>query len=238
MVLLSPGVFRMGSVADMPGRRQNGAKVRLTRAFEIGVGPVTQGLWRAVMRENPSRFSSGPIASRRPVEKVSWFEAAAFCNKLSAACGLAAVYTNLVGNKANVACDHRVVGFRLPTEAEWEYAARAGQDHRFAGSDDPDGVAWYRYNAEQSTQPVGTKLPNNWGLFDMSGNVREWCADWYSSHLAGGVDPVGPASGAHRVHRGGSWNDVAEDARVAKRYRSKPHDNSSRMGLRLARTVS
>jgi sulfatase modifying factor 1 len=241
MVRVPPGTFMMGSPPDEPGRDADEAQVQvtLTRAFEVGVFPVTQALWQAVMGNNPSRFKAPADAPQRPVENVSWFDAVQFCNAASAARGLAPAYTIGGGGAPKVECDFGAPGFRLPTEAEWEYAARAGEAHRYryAGSNDPDAVAWHRGNSGGSTQPVGVKRPNAWGLRDMSGNVWEWCGDWYAGQLLGGKDPVGPASGSARVNRGGSWFDLPRSARVARRNYDAPGNRDSTLGVRLLRTV-
>ena len=210
--------------------------VRLTRSYGVGVHPVTQGLYEAVMGTNPSRCSGKSDSARRPVEKVSWFEAATFCNQLSARCGLAPAY-RIQGE--DVRCNFGAPGFRLPTEHEWEVAARAGTDFKYAGSDDLGSVGWVRDNSGLETHPVGQKAANGWGLHDMSGNVWEWCWDWKdsSAYQSGTMaDPVGPQSGARRVLRGGGWLIDASFARVAYRDGSGPSNRNFSLGFRLTRT--
>ena len=160
-------------------------------SFEISTYEVTQEVWEAVMGENPSRFTNCPQC---PVEQVSWDDVQEFLQKLNTRDGR----------------------YRLPTEAEWEYAARGGQESRgytYAGGDTLDAVAWYGGNSGRRPRPVGQKAPNELGLYDMSGNVREWVADWYDDYPAdSAVDPRGPRTGARRVNRSGSWGSYARVA--------------------------
>ena len=212
------GKFMMGSPASEAERSDNEdqVEVTLTRGFWMAKTEVSQAQWEAVMGENPSNFKGG----NRPVENVSWNDAQEFLQKLNARLG------NEDGGK--------VV---LPTNAQWEYAARAGQAHLYAGGSSLDEVAWYNGNSDEATHPVGTKLPNAWGLHDMSGNVWEWCQDWYEEKLSGGSDPSGPDSGADRVVRGGSWSLFASLCRVA--YRNKCFDppySSLIIGFRIVRS--
>ena len=209
-------------------------RVRLTRCIEFCVVPVTQALYEAVMGQNPSHFK-GPM---RPVEEVSWYEAVRFCNGASAAFGLPAAYRIGSGSEPSVEWDQRSVGFRLPTESEWEYAARAGTQHLYAGGDDLDAVGWFSGNSDKQTRPVGLRLSNAWGLHDMSGNVWEWCWDWKGAYAAGAfTDPTGPASGSFRVFRGGSWCSATQYARVAYRDSHSPGDRYCDLGFRLLRTA-
>ena len=160
-----------------------------------------------------------------------------FCNALSRACGWEEAYSIGKGKKPNVSCNSDAHGFRLPTEAEWECAAKAGQDFKYSGSDDPDEVAWHRGNSGSSLRSVGQKKPNAWGLYDMSGNVWEWCWDRYGPYDARTrVDPVGPGAGANRVKRGGAWNLRHAYARVAERDWYTPSSGWRNLGFRLART--
>ncbi len=188
-------------------------KVRLS-GFYLGKYPVTQEQWEAVMGNNPSRFQEG---GDYPVEKVSWDDAKKFIVKLS---------------KMN---DWRYA-FRLPSEAKWEYAARSGgKKERYAEGDDIDAVAWYGDNSDDSTHPVGQKTPNGLGLYDMSGNVYEWCQDWYGEYSSYSVkNPVGPSTGSRRVSRGGSWCHGARSCRSADRYGHSPGLRLNYLGFRLA----
>jgi len=212
---------------------REGVKVTLTRAFLLFKYQVTQALWENVMGANPSWFKG----SNRPVEKVSWFDVVDFCNKLSELEGLEPAYTI---DGENVTCNWNANGYRLPTEAEWEYAARANQSFVYAGSDNLDEVAWYRDNSDtgngRRTHPVGQKKPNGFGLYDMSGNVFEWVWDWdgdYSSQS--GTDLVGPDSGQLRALRGGGWGHYSVHARVSSRARNAPGRDGNGLGFRLCR---
>jgi len=224
LVRLAPGHFRRET-----------SDVRLTHGFSMGVHAVTQDLYEAVMGTNPSAFKGG----LRPVEQASWYDAVRFCNALSAACGLQAAYTIGSGGEPSVSCDFRAHGFRLPTEAEWEYAARAGQDFEYAGSNELDKVGWYINNSSGHTHPVGQKKPNAWGLYDMSGNVWEWCWDRYGDYPNKSQnDPYGPDFGDYRVRRGGSWSSYARLCRAAYRSWFVPGDRSVYLGFRLVLPVA
>ena len=240
MVRIEPGTFRMGSAEG-----DEGHEVRLTRPFALARAPVTQALWATVMDSNPSQFSGDEL----PVETVRWLEAVEFCNRLSARSGLQPAY-GVDGE--SVAYNHPADGFRLPTEAEWEYAARAGQRHVFAGGDDPSLVAvWERFVISATgilkiadRRPLGpvavcSKQPNAWGLYDMSGNVWEWCWDWFGDYPAGPVtDPGGPCDGSLRVIRGGCWGNAdPRFLRVASRHGHLPSTRKDHVGFRLARSL-
>lgn len=182
--------------------------------FYIGETEVTQELWQSVMGSNPSHFSGTNL----PVEQVSWNEIVnEFLPALNAATGQ---------------------NFRLPTEAEWEYAARGGNQghgYTYAGSNTLDDVGWYGNNSNSQTHPAGTKSPNELGLYDMSGNVRDWCQDWYGSYSGDSqTNPQGPSSGSYRVLRGGGWNSHAGYCRVSYRINNHPGYGSVIIGFRLA----
>jgi formylglycine-generating enzyme required for sulfatase activity len=219
LVLIRPGKFMMGSPDSEQGRESKEGpqhEVVITKPFYIGATQVTQAQYEAVMGTNPSSFK-GPT---NPVEMVSWNDAAEFCKRLSPK-------------------TRQVV--RLPTEAEWEYACRAGTETRFSFGDS-DGVlgdhAWCASNSGGKTQPVGQKTPNPWGLYDMHGNVWEWCADWYGDYTNGIVsNPSGPASGTRRMLRGGSWSQGGAGAfRCASRRISDPSVRVNFYGFRCAKT--
>jgi formylglycine-generating enzyme required for sulfatase activity len=211
LVLIPKGTFLMGSPES--DKEHQGDEVQhevmLSNDFFLGVTEVTQAQYQKVMGENPSYFQSDEIqgeSSNHPVEKVSWEDAVDFCKKLS----------ELPEEKKA----GRV--YRLPTEAEWEYACRAGSKSAYSfgdGVDSLDGNAWFKENSDRKTHPVGQKRPNAWGLYDMHGNVFEWCSDWYDDYPKDAVsDPTGSKEGSHRVYRGGSSYDVATNCRSASRY--------------------
>jgi len=218
-VYIPPGSFMMGSPTNESGRgfRETQHRVTLTKGFSMQTTEVTQGQWRAVMGSNPSQFRN--CGDECPVEMVSWDDVQKFISKLNRKEG---------GSR-----------YRLPTEAEWEYAARAGSTTRFCfGDEDSRLVEYARYDVNlwgRSTHSVAQKKPNAWGLYDMHGNVWEWCQDWHGDYPSGSVtDPTGPSSGSNRVLRGGCCYGLAKDCRSAKRHRYKPVNSFSLLGFRLA----
>jgi formylglycine-generating enzyme required for sulfatase activity len=226
-VYIEPGSYTMGSPSTESGRGSDETQhqVTLTKGYYMQTTEVTQGQWKAVMGSNPSYF--GSCGDDCPVEDVSWTEAQAFITALNE--------------------KEQTNKYRLPTEAEWEYAARAGSTTAFAnggisetGCDldaNLDAMGWYCGNANIKTHPVAQKVANAWGLYDMHGNVREWCNDWYGSYPANDVtDPGGAAEGSSRVLRGGSWNNLAQYCRSAERLTSSPGYRINTLGLRLSRT--
>ena len=216
MIRVDGGTFTMGATSEQGSDAADDEKpthsVTLS-SYRIGMTEVTQALWQAVMGSNPSHR----IGSNRPVDWVSWDDCQNFIRRLN----------TLTGEN-----------FRLPTEAEWEYAARGGnksRGYKYAGSNNIDNVAWYSDNSGSQTHNVATKSPNELGLYDMSGNVWEWCQDWYGSYSSGSqTNPTGPESGDGRVRRGGSWNVIAGGCRVSCRYYDVPTYRGNFMGLRLA----
>jgi formylglycine-generating enzyme required for sulfatase activity len=211
--LLPAGTFTMGEGNDAH-------QVTLTKPFEIAVYELTQEQASKVTEVNPSRFRG----LQNPVEEVSWDEAVAFCQKLSEL---------PAEKKAGYV-------YRLPTEAEWEYACRAGTTTKYSFGDSDSELgdyAWYDRISDKRTHPVGQKKPNAWGLYDMHGNVWEWCQDWYGGYPSGSVtDPTGAASGSYRVYRGGSWYTLSGGCRSAIRYRSTPDFRNSYLGFRVLRS--
>jgi uncharacterized repeat protein (TIGR02543 family) len=216
------GTFWMGAQSTNPNGQNYDSEAWVEESpvhsvtlstFYMGETEVTQELWQAVMGSNPSYFSG----TNRPVEMVSW---------------------NTIVNQFIPALN-ALTGrnFRLPTEAEWEYAARGGNqghDYKYAGSNTIGNVAWYYENSNNQTHPVATKSPNELGLYDMSGNVYEWCSDWYGNYSSGSqTNPQGPSSGSNRVLRGGSWNGGARICRVSYRFHFVPADWSNYIGFRL-----
>ncbi|MCD4829809.1 MAG: formylglycine-generating enzyme family protein [Candidatus Cloacimonetes bacterium] len=204
-------------------------------AFSIGKYEVTQVEYEALMGYNPSCFDG----DYKPVECVSWSDALAYCNQLSINEGLTPCY-----DLSDWSCNWTANGYRLPTEAEWEYAARGATntpDYLYAGSDIVDDVAWYGGNNSPSgTKVVGQLQPNGIGTFDMSGNVWEWCWDWYSTnyYYSSPLDnPTGPTSGSGRVVRGGGWYHNASPCQVAHRSHYTLSDSLHHIGFRLCRTA-
>ena len=242
-VLLEAGSFMMGSPTGEPGRseREVQHRVTLTRDLWMQAHEVTQGEWQALMGNNPSRFSS--CGADCPVEMVNWYEAASYANAVSRSEGLEECYElsgcqESPGNDMECSSvtpvDLSCEGYRLPTEAEWEYAARAGTTAaRYCGESEScvRDIAWYSENAGSQTHPVGEKRANAWGLYDMLGNVWEWTGDWYGDY------PMGPTAGTGRVARGGSWNSLARYARSAYRSGSGPGYRYVSFGFRLARSA-
>ncbi|WP_457575848.1 PEGA domain-containing protein [Desulfomarina sp.] len=207
------GCYRMGDTFGGGYSDEKPVHKVCVDGFYIGKYEVTQGEYKKIMGGNPSRFKKG---DRYPVERVSWNDAQAFIKKLN----------NRTGKK-----------YRLPTEAEWEYAARSGgKNEKYAGANRPESVAWFDDNSGSSTHRVGTKSANGLGLYDMSGNVWEWCQDWYDSGYYGKSpenNPGGPSSGSNRVNRGGSWNYAARGVRTANRDRDSPGNRIGNLGFRL-----
>jgi formylglycine-generating enzyme required for sulfatase activity len=208
------GCFQMGSPASEEDRGSNETQHEVcVDGFWMGKTEVTQGQWQKIMGSNPSRFKNG---DNYPVEQVSWNDAQEYIRKLGSRSGKS---------------------FRLPTEAEWEYAARSGgKDEKYAGGSDVDAVAWHMGNSGIKTHPVARKRPNGLGLYDMSGNVWEWCSDWYDSSYYRNSprnNPQGPSSGSYRVDRGGSWDSDAWRCRSAYRSWDSPGYRFSFLGFRL-----
>ena len=236
LVLISTGKFVMGSPDSDPTAKsdeQPQHPVRISKPFYLGIHEVTQGQYRAVMGDNPSRFKG---SDDLPVERVSWLDAVEFCNKLSVR-EHRTVFYRIDGTYVTLVAGN---GYRLPTEAEWEYACRAGSSTRFPFGHDASMLgqyAWHPHNGDNETHPVGQKLPNAWGLHDMLGNVWEWCGDWYGETYyasSPGSDPPGPASPSGRVLRGGCWGFVQGDDRSAKRFKRPPSHRDATVGFRLA----
>ncbi len=225
--LIPAGTFTMGSPTDEPDRESDETQheVTLSKGFYIQITEVTQGQWKAVMGSNPSQKSD--CGDDCPVESVSWDDVQGFIEKLNQTEG--------------------TDKYRLPTEAEWEYACRAGTTTAFANGDvtetvwcgyDPnlDQMGWYCGNSDNKTHPVAQKEPNDWGLYDMHGNVKEWCQDWKGDYPSSPVtDPTGPSSGTYRVFRGGSWGNVAGHCRSAIRGWHDPDYRDHGLGFRVAR---
>ena len=216
MAKVEAGTFMMGATPEMKDPYANekpAHQVTLTNNYYLGKTEVTQALWKAVMGSNPSEFKG----DNKPVERVEWDDCQTFISKLNAATG-----------------KH----FRLPTEAEWEFAARGGNNskhYQYSGSDNIDDVAWYDDSSEEGTHDVATKQPNELGIYDMSGNVWEWCNDWYGDYSSSSqTNPTGPISGSYRVRRGGVWFNFARICRSSSRNGFAPGFGYYDLGLRLA----
>ncbi len=261
MLPIPSGSFIMGSKdKDAYDDEKHLRKVTFNYTFFMSKYPVTQALWLAVMAgENPSKFKG----MNRPVEQVSWFDAAVFCNRLSELCELHPVYFSdkqfqkpfgkkagkyILPNDGEVFINQQAKGFRLPSEAEWEYAAKGVPSNektresdakkylKYAGANKLDDAGWYGENSHDETKPVGLKLPNLLGLHDMSGNVWEWCNDHWHDSYEGAPDDGSAridAKGDYRVLRGGSWDDYPRSCRVAIRYDYHPALRFINYGFRL-----
>jgi formylglycine-generating enzyme required for sulfatase activity len=232
MVLVEGGTFQMGSTNGFDNEKP--VHTVTVKSFYMGKYEVTQKEWTEVMGSNPSSFKGDTL----PVESINWYEAVEYCNRLSLKEGLTPAYW---GSGAAIVCDFHASGYRLPTEAEWEYAAKGGNknflSYEYSGGNSVDRVAWYSGNSGYSTHPVGTKQANDLGLYDMSGNVYEWCWDWYGRSYNSGSqnNPVGASSGSGRVLRGGSWGDDAGGVRSAYRGGNTPSGRYGNLGFRLVR---
>ena len=221
MVLVESGTFTMGCTDDecIVDRELPAHQVTLTKGYYIGKYEITQAQWKAVMGNNPSHFRGDNL----PVEQVNWEDVQRFLIKLN----------ELTGKN-----------YRLPTEAEWEYACRGGKfsaHYKYSGSNDVYDVAWCgAYSggtSNETTYPVGTKQPNELNIYDMSGNVWEWCSDWYSAYTEEPqTDPQGATEGSDRVARGGGWYTVEEFCHVANRFIGNPDFRDNSLGVRVALT--
>ena len=231
LLLIPKGTFMMGSPETEKGRQENETQheVTISKDYYLGVHEVTQAQYETVMGKNPSHFQGAIVGNENadlPVENVSWDDTVEFCKKLS----------DLPEEKKAGRL------YRLPTEAEWEYACRAGSKTAYS-FDDEEGLlpeyGWFSSNSSERTHTVGLLEPNAWGLYDMHGNVWEWCSDWYGEYPKGAVsDPTGPCEGSDRVFRGGTWLRVAASCRSAARNWRDPSRRSSDYGFRVALSPS
>ena len=255
MVFVQGGTFEMGCTPEQTNCDSDESpvhEVTLTD-FYIGKYEVTQAQWAAIVPEYSPNYDRGE-GDTHPAYRISWYDAVTFCNRLSqqegytpayySDPGFTQVYDALDDGNGTVYWGPSANGYRLPTEAEWEYAARGGAQsggYQFSGSDDINAVAWWDVNNDNSvlSQPAGTKAPNELGVYDMSGNVWEWCWDSYSSGYyaaSPACAPLGPTGGSGRVQRGGSWLLSATFCRVAGRNIHNPWVRSNYVGFRLSRT--
>lgn len=231
------GSFMMGSPAEEPSRDHSEVLHHIVIGHQLLASqtPVTRAAWATVWGEEPPDAATATL----PMENVSWYEALSFCNALSMYLGLTPCY---VIEDAGIGWDRAADGFRLPTEAEWEYLCRAGTSTTYNLGDaeqDLAAASWYERNCDSGPVPVAQKEPNAWGLCDMHGNVWEWCWDWFGPYPeTGQVDPEGPATGRSRVLRGGSWRRSMHHCRSATRYESTPENHGKSLGFRVVRTLA
>ena len=237
LIEIPAGKFTMGSPEgekDRDERREAQVSVTLTKPFGLGKTEVTQGQWKSMMGSEPWKGKDHVKADKDcPATYVNWDDATEFCKKL----------TTIERKSGKLKANEE---YRLPTEAEWEYACRAGTTTAFSFGDDKSKLGqyeWFYGNAgddvgEEYAHKVGLKKPNPWGLHDMHGNVWEWCSDWYGEELSGGIDPVGPNRGSARVFRGGGWRRFPTYCRSASRFGSGPSDRDEYLGFRVARSQS
>jgi len=242
MIRIEGGTFLMGSPEDEIGRNiiDEEPQHRVTvKSFYIAKFPVTQAEYQAVIGSNPSQTKG----QDNPVDSTSWLDALKYCNKRSEVEGLTPVYT-INGNQ--VTWNREANGYRLPTEAEWEYSCRAGTITPFYTGNTMDDAGWFRDNSvtivdgyrSRHTFPVGKKEPNAWGLYDMHGNVLEWCWDWMSAYTSSHkIDPIGPATGQRRIYRGGCFDLISAQCRSAFRYGQHQNFRMFYVGFRVARNA-
>jgi len=234
MVPVEGGTFLMGGNDGGSGERP--AHTVTLDSFYVGKFEVTQEEWCVVMGKNPSYW----VGAKSPVDSVAWYEAVEYCNIRSQKEGLTPCYT---GSGDNIACNFAANGYRLPTEAEWEYAGRGGAlsgNYKYSGGNNPGEVAWYAENSTFKNETVGRKKANELGIYDMSGNLWEWCWDWFDKDYykkSPGQNPQGPAAGLRRVMRGGSTFNPENYVKTTFRASQKPNMGSTRLGLRVVRSA-
>jgi len=250
MVLVEGGTYAMGDAFGGEYSQDGPIHQVTVNSFYMNKTEIIQKQWKEIMGFNPSYF----VGDKRPVDCVSWYQVLVYCNKLSVREGLTPCYSvkgtydvenwgaipDSVNNSDwnNVVCNWDANGYRLPTEAEWEYAARGGKSFIYAGSDNIEEVAWYGANSGMKSKEVGLKKANGYGLFDMSGNLHEWCWDWMDSFSNNNQNnPKGPASGYYKCQRGGGWNNVPKTCVVSFRYMIGlvPYHEGINMGFRIVR---
>jgi len=234
LIIIEGGTFIMGS--DEAGEREQPAHTVTVSSFLMSESEVTQNMWNEVMDDNPSRLKGESL----PVERITWMMAIEFCNGLSLKEGLEPFY---IITDEGVQADWSKNGYRLPTEAEWEFAAKGGnksQGLQFAGSDTIDEVAWHKENSRFKTHNVKEKKANELGLYDMSGNVYEWCWDWFGETYyadSPAQDPKGPETGERKILRGGCWYSEARHSVIVARVHADPDGQGANVGFRVCRNL-
>jgi sulfatase modifying factor 1 len=246
MVKVEGGTFKMGSknsdnAADNDEQKEHTVTVK---EFEICKFEVTVWQWEQYVKANKLKMPPKPVwgwQDNYPINNITWNEVIDYCNWLSKKENLEPVYTQ---QGPNVSCDFTKNGYRLPTEAEWEYAAKGGKkskETRYSGSNNPNQIAWHKANSKASPHTIGTKLPNELGIYDMSGNVWEWCWDWYNKDyytIEDNKNPKGPVMGERKSVRGGSWDSKLNYMRPANRISTLPSKTHEFYGFRVARSIT
>lgn len=236
MVFVEGGTFQMGDTFGDGNPSEKPAHQVLLSSFYISKTEITQKQWTEITSGNPAKY----WGDDQPVESISWKDAVNYCNSRSSLEGLTPCYTIFNGN---ITCDFNADGYRLPTEAEWEYAARSGKTNnnfKYSGSSDVNEVAWYDKNSSNITHPVAQKKSNDLGIYDMSGNVWEFCWDYYDENYyaqSQQQNPTGPATGQYRVLRGGAWSDDAYFNKIYYRNYYQENSRGTNVGLRVVRTA-
>ena len=246
LIKIQGGTFKMGSkdsdgLADVDEQKEHTVNLN---TFEISKFEVTVWEWKQFIKDNKMKMPVKPTwgwQDNYPINGVTWNEAIAYCNWLSKKEKLQPVYTK---KGPNFICNFKANGYRLPTEAEWEFAAKGGassKSFKYSGSNNLDDVAWHKNKSKGTPHTIGTKLPNELGLYDMSGNVWEWCWDWYNKDFykqEKGENPRGPEMGDRRSVRGGSWDSQPNYVRPANRISTEPNKTHEFYGFRVARTIT
>jgi formylglycine-generating enzyme len=246
MVRVEGGTYKMGSkdsdkAADNDEQKEHDVTIK---TFEISKFEVTVWEWKQYTKANKFKMPLKPEwgwQDNYPINGITWEEAIAYCNWLSKKEKLQPVYSK---QGPNYVCNFKANGYRLPTEAEWEFAAKGGvksKGYKFSGGNDANEVAWHKAISKNSPHTVGTKLPNELGLYDMSGNVWEWCWDWYNKDyykIEKGDNPKGPEMGERKCVRGGSWDSQVNYLRPANRISTPPNKTHEFYGFRVARTIT
>ena len=242
LVFALPEMIKVRAGTFWMGRSGYAHRVKLSRALKVASVPVTQELYELIMGDNPSNFKG----AKRPVEQVSFWEAIAFCNKLSERCGYTPAYLFYKDRGQHcVEWSRSSNGFRLLTEAEWEYVAKSGREPTYSGGEHLNELGWFQDNAKTQTHPVGQKKANSWGIFDCSGNVWEWCLDEWDEQAYNGrkgtlnVDPVviNDLGADRRVRRGGSWASFNINCGASYRFWGRAAAKIDDTGFRIARTL-